>query len=312
MTARLEVIRRPAALADYRAPSKHRPLGFILALIGLMVAGVSFVANIVGANLSDPVDGAETLAWSWGVNTTGFAVIKVAIAAILIGIVYRLWMRVDSVKYSLIRLRKPVDPVIQTGDVDTPWGVATQGAATPKPLLIHRMARRMWAPMLAMGTMAVVAGLVTSFVWSTKVSGGTNQAAQAWTQGLQFLGEGFLLAGIAFLLGTILAGLREGGGEVQESLGVTVRTLKMPLTVKLFVGFMMLGVMVSVFQFVAYIVAATGDGGLTFASWSAWLGPTREVGLGLIVAGIVLALVTIGDVLAFQFSRVREIVATGN
>ena len=311
MTARMEVIRRPSA-TDHRAPSRYRPAGFVIALIGLMVAGVSFVANVVGANLSDRVDGAETLAWSWGVNTTGFAIIKLAIAVILIGIVYRLWMRVDSVKHALARLRSPVDPLIRTGEVDTPWGLATQGSAAPEPLPIHKMAKRVWAPMLAMGVMAVVAGLVTSFIWSAGVAAGTNQAAQAWTQGLQFLGEGFLLAGISFLLGTILAGLREGGGEVQESLGVTVRTLKMPLTAKLFVVLMVLGVMVSVFQFLAYVVAAAGDGGTTFASWLAWLGPTREVGLGLILAGIVLALVTIGNVLAFQFDRIREIVLTGN
>ena len=312
MSTRLEAIKRPAPSADYRTPSKHRKVRFVLALIGLMITMVSFIANIVGANAGDRLDGAETLAWSWGVNTFGFATIKFAIGVILIGIVYRLWIRVDSVKYSLAKLRPHDNPVIQTGDVKTPWGVATQGATAPGLLPVHKMARRMWAPMLGMGFMAVLAGLVTSFVWSSKLADGTHQAAQAWTAGLQFLGEGFLLAGVAFLLGTILAGLREGGGEVQQSLGVTVRTLKMPVTAKLFVVLMMLGLMISVFQFVAYIVAAGVDGGLTFASWAAWLGPTREVGLGLILAGIVLVLVTIGNVLAFQFDRIREIVSTGN
>ncbi len=41
---------------------------------------------------------------------------------------------------------------------------------------------------------------------------------RAWVQGLQFLGEGFALAGISFLLARILAALRSGGGEVQQGL----------------------------------------------------------------------------------------------
>jgi hypothetical protein len=98
---------------------------------------------------------------------------------------------------------------------------------------------------------------------------------------------------------------------VQESLGVTVKTLKMPIAAKLFVGLMMLGVMVSIAQFVLYVVAAGLTSPQSFASWAAWLGPTREVGLGLILAGIVLAVVTIGNVLGFRFHRIREIVATG-
>jgi hypothetical protein len=42
-----------------------------------------------------------------------------------------------------------------------------------------------------------------------------------------------------------------------------------------------------------------------------WLGPAREAGLGIILSGIVLALVTIGNVLGFQFSRIKDIIASG-
>ena len=48
------------------------------------------------------------------------------------------------------------------------------------------------------------------------------------------------------------------------------------------------------------------------APWFAWLGPLRELSLGLILSGIVLALVAIGDVLGFQFGRIKEIITTGN
>ncbi len=309
MATRLEVPLRPVVTADYTAPSRYRPVGFVLALAGLMIAGVAFIANVVAAS---DLDG-EILAWSWGLNTVAFATIKLAIAAILIGIVARLWMRVDSVKAALPDLRRHVDPdaTPETGELSTLFGPAAAAATTPAPLPIHTMAKRLWPPMLGMGAMAVVAGFITSLVWSGKLADGTAQAAQAWTQGLQFLGEGFLLAGIAFLLGTILGSLREGGGEVQESLGVTVKTLRMPATAKLFVGLMVLGVTVSIAQFVLYIAAAGLSSPQSFASWAAWLGPTREVGLGLILAGIVLALVTIGNALGFQFHRIREIIATG-
>ena len=107
----------------------------------------------------------------------------------------------------------------------------------------------------------------------------------------------------------------EGGGQVQRSLGVTVNTLKMPATAKGFVALMMVGVMLAVAQFVLYLFVAYGDGGVRSAeslqAWFAWLGPLREVSLGVLLAGIVLALVTIGNVLGFQFDRIKQIVATG-
>jgi hypothetical protein len=37
----------------------------------------------------------------------------------------------------------------------------------------------------------------------------------------------------------------------------------------------------------------------------------RELGLGLMLAGITLALATIANVLGFQFWRIRDIVKTG-
>lgn len=154
--------------------------------------------------------------------------------------------------------------------------------------------------------MAVVVGLIIAFGWAADTS---NVALASWAQGLQFLGEGLLLAGISFLLGTILASLRQGGGEVQASLGLTVKTLRMPATAKAFVALMMLGVMVSMLQFLFYLVVAGGVENAT--SWFVWLGPLREAGLGLILTGVVMALVTIGNVLGFQFDRVKEIIRTG-
>ena len=163
--------------------------------------------------------------------------------------------------------------------------------------------------MLAMGAMFVLAGLVMSILQVGEEDAADFLTFSAWVQGTQFLGEAFLLAGISFLLGSILAALRGGGGEVQESLGITVKTLKMPLSAKLFILTMMMGVMVAMAQFVLYVVVAYDDDP---AAWFAWLGPLRELSLGLLLLGIVLALYTIGTVLNFQFARIREIVTTGS
>ena len=160
--------------------------------------------------------------------------------------------------------------------------------------------------MLLMGGMAVIAGLIVSFVAAG--SAAPNTAALAWMQGLQFLGEGMLLAGIGFLLGTILWAIRAAGGEAQESLGVKVYTPKMSRTAKAFVALMALGLLVSVAQFIGYIsVAGSSDPAANFA----WLAPLREVGLGLILAGIALALVAIGNALSFQFFRVKKLISSG-
>ena len=280
-----------------------------------MLAVVTLFANISAANEADPASAAQTLAWSFGLTTTAFATIKFAIAIILVGILIRLWVRVESVKVALRDLKPEGDGQIRNGNIDTTYGAATASADIPKPLPIHRMARTLWGPMIAMGIMLVLAGLGTSFVWAANVGTRTGAGAQAWTAGLQFLGEGFLLSGISFLLGTILASLREGGGQVQQALCLSVKTLKMPATAKVFIMLMMVGLMLAMLQFVLYLVVVYGEPDRSlqsYVAWLAWLGPLRELSLGLLLAGVVMALVTIGNVLGFQFDRIKEIIRTGN
>lgn len=96
---------------------------------------------------------------------------------------------------------------------------------------------------------------------------------------------------------------------MQESLGLAVKTLKMPKSGIAFIGLMALGLMTAVVQFALYLVAAYAD--VDKATWFAFLGPLREVALGTLLLGIVLALYTIGTVLGFQFHRIREIIVTG-
>jgi len=280
----------------------------------MMGAVVSVIGNFAAAGNIDATDSyRETLAWTFGLSIFSFGVVKLAIAVILMGIVVRLWFRVDAIKGSLATLHGHGGTRAATGTLKTDWGAATVTDAPPKLLPIHRLARLMWRPMLAMGAIGLTTGLISSWVWADKTPGTESfRQAAAFTQGVEFLGEALLLSGIAFLLGTILAGLREGGGEVQSSLGLPVTTLKMPATAKAFVGLMMMGMMAGIAQFVLYLVQiGNADDPASFAAWGNWLGPFRELALGLILAGVVLALVAIANVLAFQFDRIKSIVRTG-
>jgi len=85
----------------------------------------------------------------------------------------------------------------------------------------------------------------------------------------------------------------------------------MPATAKAFVALMATGLMIAMVQFGLYLYTLTFDTADEVAVWWAWLGPFRELGLALLLAGIVLALATIANVLGFQFSRIRSIVTTG-
>jgi hypothetical protein len=296
---------RPAADADYRAPSRETSRGLILAIVGLTVAAIAFIGNLVAVGQAGG-DQASTLAWTFGVTTTGFALVKTAIAVVLWGIIMKLWLRADSIRAALPSLvGRPGADTTPVGEIETPFGKTTVTAEAPPELPIHKMAKQMFRPMLVMGLMLVMAGLVVSFVEAASVP---DTAASAWKQGLQFLGEGMLLSGIASLLGTILWAIRTAGGEVQEALGTRVYTPRMPVAARAFIALMMLGLIAEVVQFIGYLAVA---GGASVATNFAWLGPLREFGLGLILAGIALALVAIGNVLGFQFFRVQQLIRTG-
>ena len=136
-----------------------------------------------------------------------------------------------------------------------------------------------------------------------------------------FLGLGFLLSGVTFLLATILGTLRDGGRDIQRAVGGRPVDLVKPLTAKLFPPVMMMGLMVLMVlmvlmgALVAGIVVGVDQsnywlhassqvaGGPQTAALSpdlsdiqsirAWLQPLDFVGMGLILSGIVLALATI-------------------
>lgn len=307
-------IHRPPSTADPATTTRHRSVGLVLAVLGLALVTVGFVANLVAAGDLAGGDVTDTLSWTFATSVTGFGLAKLGIAVTLVGIVIRLWHRANSLTASLPELRSGTLEPTPTGTVETTstFGRARTTAHAPPPLLIHRVARAVWLPVLAMGAMALAVGLVLGLATANADAGSESfLRLSAWTQGTLFLGEGLLLSGISFLLGTILASLRQAGGEVQQSLGLPVQTLRMPTTAKGFIGLMALGMMMAIAQFVLYAVAATrAVDPSSFAVWATWLGPFRETALGLLLAGIVLALFAISRVLGFQFRRIRHIITT--
>lgn len=309
---------RPAETTSSHTGTAHRTAGITFGVLGTVLVAASLALSILTAALI-ATGGAEEAeralaALSFGLAVAGLGTAKTGIALLLWGIVRRIWLRVASLKAALPVLvhASGEPPKITSAIVSTRHGTATVAARAPSPLLIHRMAGVMWAPMLLMGVMAVYLGLALAYAQSQAATDiALYRSLDAWVKGTQFLGEGFLLSAVSLFLGTILGAIRSGGGEVQEGLRVAVRTLRMPLTAKAFVALMMAGVMVALAQFVAYAYVSTLSDATTIAAFTTWLGPFREFGLGLLLSGIVLALASIANALDFQFARVVELIQKG-
>ena len=174
---RPRTVLRPSTTADYHSKSSPARVGVVLAVVGIMVAMAALAGSVINANLvatdSSTIDILENAAWTFGVATAALAILKVGIALILVGIVRRLWVRVESVKVGLSKLVSdvPNKAEISSPRISTPYGTATYRERAPRPLLIHRMAYTMWAPMLLMGAMVTAAGLGLSLAEAANASG---------------------------------------------------------------------------------------------------------------------------------------------
>ncbi len=309
---------RPAESSSAHTGTAHRAAGIAFGALGTALVGASLALSAWTASLIAQGGAEETVraaaALSFGLAVAGLGTGKTGIAFVLWGIVRRIWLRVAAVKAALPKLIPAGSGhgKVTAHNIRTRHGSASVALVAPGPLLIHRMARVMWAPMLLMGVMAVYAGLAVAYLESRSAGEASLfRSLDAWVKGLQFLGEGFLISAVSFFLGSILGAIRAGGGEVQESLGVEVRTLHMHVTAKIFVALMMAGLMVEATQFGAYVYVATLSDPATVSIFTTWLGPFREFGLGLLLSGIVLALASIARALDFQFARIVEIVQRG-
>jgi len=187
-------------------------------------------------------------------------------------------------------------------------------AAIPREregLDLPAMARKMWRPALAMGLTAIVAEIVFGTVQASASNPVHAQQIAAWNPGVLFLGIGFLLSAVVFVLATILGELRDGGARVQGALGERVLILKRPWTGYAFPAVMMIGLMTLLATFaIGFVQAAKLDNDPSGAAdIGAWVGPLRFAGVALIFTGVALALATIVRALRFQGDRVSQIAA---
>lgn len=171
------------------------------------------------------------------------------------------------------------------------------------------MARKMWRPVLAMGLAAVAAGVVAGIVQATADRPIHVSQIAAWNPGLLFLGIGFLLSAVTFVLATILGELRDGGMKVQVSLGQRALMLKRPWTGYAFPAAMMTGLTTLIAAFaIGFVQAARLDSDPAGAAdIGAWVGPLRFAAVALIFTGVALALATIVRALRFQADRITQI-----
>lgn len=202
---------RPQPEVDWRSRSVYRTAGMAIAAIGLMIVLAMSIADFAVVHFHSNLARQDTLGWSFAGNFVGFTPTRVGVAVALMGIIIRLWMRVDSVKEALPDLagRVTEQTARETGAFDTPFGRAELSRITPPKRWYHSMAEWMGSPMLAMGVMVVGAGMAFSHP-------GQQDARQPLVHGLEQVEPGHDLpgrradaGGVAFILGTILSSLRQ-------------------------------------------------------------------------------------------------------
>ncbi|MFQ5948262.1 MAG: hypothetical protein ACE5KX_05335, partial [Acidimicrobiia bacterium] len=172
--------------------------------------------------------------------------------------------------------------------------------------LPQKMGRRLWAPMFLMALMGFTVGIILAFVRADEIAGDrdpeTLTALQHLVPAFMFIGFLSVLAAISFAIARILGAFRKGGGEVQETVGAPVQTLRMPITAKVFMLFMMMGMMTILLMVILHFVAVGVVSGELERSedWVIRLEGFRRLGIAMYLFGIALGLATIINVLRFQ------------
>ena len=171
--------------------------------------------------------------------------------------------------------------------------------------------RKLWLPMFLMAPM----GFAVAFILAI-VEADTARTDVADLQTLRHLVPAFMFIGflgvfsaITFTVARILGAFRKGGGDVQETAGGEVQTLKMPATAKAMLGFMMMGMMAMIAGIVGHFIGAGLDPGLGDAQNFMVSTGLRRLGVAMYLTGITLGLATIITVLRFQATRIGEVAA---
>ena len=190
-------------------------------------------------------------------------------------------------------------------------------AQAPGFNLPQRVGRILWAPMLAMALMAFPIALLLGFARSAAIADGTDPVAIAalgqFGPAFMVIGFASVFAAISFAIARILGVFRVGGGQVQQTAGRRVQTLRMPLTAKAFIGLMVMAMMAIVLPVIAHFgigIAIVGGSDTALAnseSWFLWLEGVRRVGTAAYLLAIALGLASIIEVLRFQAFRIAQL-----
>jgi hypothetical protein len=181
--------------------------------------------------------------------------------------------------------------------------------------LPQRAGSRLWLPMFVLALMGWTVGMILALTEATtdRSETGTLQDLSHLVPGFMFIGFLGVFSAITFAVARILGAFRQGGGDVQETSGCEVQTLKMPGTAKLMLVLMAMGMMVMGAGIVTSFVAAGSFEGVSptditdNAAWAAAAGGLRRMGVALYLTGIAFGLGTIIEVLRFQAIRIQEV-----
>ncbi len=175
---------------------------------------------------------------------------------------------------------------------------------------------KLWLPMFAMSLMGFAGGIIVAVIRAAELSDNgvsdTSEALKHLGAAFMFIGFAAVFAAISFAIARILGVFRSGGSEVQETVGTTVHTLKMPVSAKVFLGGMMMAMMLILIPVILHFVFAA-DVSDTLASIEESeerfivLEGIRRIGVALYLLAIAFGLATIIKVLRFQAIRIREL-----
>ncbi len=184
----------------------------------------------------------------------------------------------------------------------------------------QKMGRRLWLPMFLLALMAFPVAWTLGAVLSRRIASFSGEAGDLetiWTlrhliPAFGFIGFIGVFSAISFAIARILGALRKGGGEVQETVGGSVQTLRMPKTARLFMAFMMMGMMTVGLGVALHFIAAGNASAWAVESLERWaiVGEAfRRIGVAMYLVGIAFGLGTIIHVLRFQATRIRQLAA---
>ncbi len=201
----------------------------------------------------------------------------------------------------------------ETLSTDFVIDTSTESLGLNKP---QQIGGKLWLPMFAMSLIGFAGGIIVAVIRAAELSDNgisdTSEALHHLGAGFMFIGFAAVLAAISFAIARILGVFRSGGGEVQETVGTTVHTLKMPISAKVFLGGMMMAMMLILIPVILHFVFAA-DVSDTLASIEESeerfivLEGIRRIGVALYLLAIAFGLATIIKVLRFQAIRIREL-----